>query len=175
MVVRAFRSWMGGIDEATETWRGPVTVGVGTAIALWVVWYFTKASCTMENAREGLCNASNLANFINHQIMAQCLALGLGSATLKGGYNAIMLSRERKRADAAEQRLEEERKRSTQQVEEERKRSTQQVEDERKRIDAMLEEHRAERQVMLSTMAEISNTLARLLARQQNGRSSPEN
>ena len=46
----------------------------------------------------------------------------------------------------------------------------------------MIEESRAERlqyaanqQAMLSTMVEISNTLARLLARQQNGRSSPEN
>ena len=82
-----------------------MALGIGAAVALWVVWYFTKATCTMENARAGLCNAGTVARFINHQILAQCILLGLAVAAVKGGYDEIMVSRERKCADEAEQRL----------------------------------------------------------------------
>ena len=111
-----------------------------------------------------------MARFINHQIMAQCLGLGFASATLKGGYDVIMLNRERKRADEAEARVEQERQRR---------------EEEHKRIDALFEELRQERreerqqnaatqQALLETMSQINLTLARLLEQQQNGSPSRE-
>ena len=168
---------MDGLDEATENWRVPVTLGIVTAAALWAVWFFTKVPCTIENAREGLCNAGSIARFINHQIMAQCLGLGFASATLKGGYDVIMLNRERRRADEAEARAEQERRR---------------VEEERQRVDALLEEVRQEQreerqeqreerqrnaatqQALLETMAQINQTLVRLLERQENGTSARE-
>ena len=121
----------------------------------------------MENAEAGLCNAGAVARFVNHQILAQCILLGLAITAVKGGYDEIMVSRERKRADVAEQRAGEAEERLGQ---------------ERRRVDEMIEEFREERlqyaanqQAMLSTMAEISSTLALLLARQQTGQSSPEN
>ncbi len=165
--MRTFRSGIAGIGEGTGAWRWPVALGVGAAVALWVVWYFTKAPCTMENAEAGLCNAGAVARFVNHQILAQCILLGLAITAVKGGYDEIMVSRERKRADVAEQRAGEAEERLGQ---------------ERRRVDEMIEEFREERlqyaanqQAMLSTMAEISSTLALLLARQQTGQSSPEN
>ncbi len=168
------RSWVAGVGAATGAWRWPVALGVGAAIALWVVWYFTEVPCTIENARKGLCNAGIIAKFINYKILAQCILLGLAVVAVKGGYDEIMVSRERKRADAAEQRADEAEAR---------------LRAERERVDAMIEEYRAEqaenraeraenraeRQAMLNTMAEISSTLAQLLAQQQNGRQSPEN
>ena len=157
--MRALRDRVAGIGEAADPWLGPVALGVSAAALLWVVWYFTKTPCTMESARVEPCNSGVVASFINHQILAQCILLGIAVAAAKGGYNQIMLNRERKRtederrrADAAEARLEEE----------------------RKRMDTLLEEHRAERQAMLNTMAQISDTLAQLLARQNNGHSSSE-
>ena len=157
------QSWTGNIGEATAAWRGPVLWGFSAVLLLWVVWYFTKAPCTMENAREGLCNAGALARFINYQILAQCILLGLAVAAVKGGYNEIMVSRERKRADEAEARLEETRKRVDALYEEffEQQRAEREVD-------------RAERQAVLNTLAQINNTLTQLLARQNNGRSSPE-
>ena len=166
-----FRGWTESIGEATENWRAPVFLDIVTAAALWTVWFFTKAPCTIDNAREGLCNAGALARFINHQIMAQCLELGLASVTLKGGCDVIMLNRERKRADEAEARADDAEAR---------------ISEERKRVDALFEELRQERreerqrndatqQALLETMAQINSTLVQLLERQQNGRPSPEN
>ncbi len=153
------RDWVAGIGETTESWRGPAALGLSAAVLLWVVWYFTATPCTMARGDAGLCNSGIFARYINHQILAQCILLGLAVAAAKGGYNEIMLNREkrrtedeRRRADAAEARLEEE----------------------RKRMDALFEEHRAERQAMMATMAQISDTLVQLLARQRNGQSSSE-
>ena len=170
----ALRNWVAGIVGATEAWRGPVFLGVSAAVLLWAVWYFTKAPCTMAGTKAGTCNPSVLAGGINHQILAQCVLLGLAVGTVKGGYDQVMLNRERKhteeerkRADAAEARLEEE----------------------RKRVDSLFEEHRAEQresreerrqqaatqQALMNTLAEINSTLAQLLVQQRNGRSLPEN
>ena len=154
------RDWVASVGVATQTWRWPAALGLGAAVLLWVVWYFTKSPCTMDNANAGLCNAGFVARFINHQILAQCILLGLAVAAVKGGYDEIMVSRERKRADDAEARLEEE----------------------RKRVDALYAEleaeralERAERQAVLNNLVQINNALTQLLAERQNGRSSPEN
>ena len=128
------RDWVADVGVATQTWRGPACWGVGAAVLLWVVWYFTKAPCNMANAEAGLCNAGAIARLINHQILAQCILLGLAVSAVKGGYNEIMVSRERKRADAAEQRADEAEERLRQ---------------ERKRVDEKIAEIQAERDRLL--------------------------
>ena len=179
----ALRNGAAGIGAATERWRGPVAFGISAAAALWAVWYFTKAPCTMTAAGAGQCNPGALAGYINHQIMAQCMLVGMAAATLKGGYNEIMLNRERKRADAAEERLAEERKRIDEQMglmTEERKRNDERLSEERKRNDALLEEFHAERiqnraaqQEILSRIADTQAILVQLLQQRQNGAGRP--
>ena len=182
------RSWVAGVGEATGAWRWPVALGVGAAIALWVVWYFTEVPCTIENARKGRCNAGIIAKFINYKILAQCILLGLAVVAVKGGYDEIMVSRERKRADAAEQRADEaearlraERERVDAMIEEYRAEQAEyraeQAENRAEQAENRVEraENRAERQAMLNTLTQISATLTQLLAQQQNGRQSPEN
>ena len=149
-------------------------LGLGAALLLWVVWYFTKSACTIESASAGLCNASVAARFINHQILAQCILLGLAVAAVKGGYDEIMVSRERKRADEAEARLAAERKRVDALYEE----YLAELQAERAQREAEREEERelerAERQAMLTTLVQINNSLTQLLAQQQNGRPASE-
>ena len=171
------RDWAADVNVATQTWRGPACWGIGAAVLLWVVWYFTKTPCNMANAEAGLCNAGAIARLINHQILAQCILLGLAVSAVKGGYNEIMVSRERKRADDAEARLEEMRKR----LEAERKRADAlyaerqaELEAERAERQAERELERAERQAVLNNLVLINNALTQLLAERQNGRSSPE-
>ena len=161
-----------------QTWKWPAALGLGAAASQWVVWYFTKSPCTIENALAGVCNAGAIARYIDHQILAQAILLGLAVTAVKGGYDEIMVSRERKRADDAEARLEEERKR----LEEERKRvdalyAERQAELEAERAERQAERalERAERQAVLNNLVQINNALTQLLAERQNGRSSPEN
>ena len=154
------RDWVADMGVATQTWRWPAALGFGVAMLLWVVWYFTKSPCTIEKALDGVCNAGAIARYIDHQILAQAILLGLAVAAVKGGYDEIMVSRERKRADDAEARLE----------------------DARKQIDALYAERqaereldRAERQAVLNNLVQINNALTQLLAERQNGRASVEN
>ena len=104
-MLRALQNLLAYAGRVTETGRGLVALGLSTALVLWLVWYITKAPCTIENAQAGICNTGTLARFINHQILGQCILLGIAVAAAVGGYKEIMVSRERKRADAAEQRL----------------------------------------------------------------------
>ena len=181
VVARWLRNRLADADTATELWRGPVMLGLSAALLLWVVWYFTKAPCTMENAHAGLCNAAPIARYIDHQILGQCILLGIAVAALRGGYNEIMVSRERKRADEAEERLRQERKRADARIEEllaDRRAERERQEAERARLEAERQAEReldrVERQAMLNAMVQISNTLERLAANQQNGQSPPQ-
>ena len=153
-VLRTLRRSAAAVNRATEQWRGPVLFGFVAAASLWTIWFFTHPPCTIARAAAGDCHPGALARYINHEIMAQCLLVGMAAATLKGGYDQLMLNRERKRADAAEERVKLERQR----LEDERKRTDE-------RIDAMHAEMRAERQAM---MAHIIN-LTEMLQQRQNG------
>ena len=109
----------------------------------------------MGNAAAGLCNPGMAANYINLPTLASCLAIGGGFATFAGGYNIIMLSKERQRADAAEERLQAARERYD------------------RLMDELLEDRRqntAAQQAMMTTLAEISAALTQLVQQQQNGR-----
>ena len=140
--------------DATAFWRAPVISGLTTGVGAWLVWYYTKVPCIMENAAAGLCNPGVLAGYINLPALASCLAIGGGFATFTGGYNIIMLNRERQRADEAETRLQAERERYD------------------RLVDELLEDRRqsaATQQAMMNTLVEISATLTRLAEQQQNG------
>jgi len=174
------------VREAVLFWRAPAIAGSVTALGAWTVWYFTKVPCIMENALAGLCNPNLLASYINLPALASCLAIGGGFATATGGYNFIMLNRERQRADDAEARLQAERERGDQlreredQLRERAERRQQRMEE---RYERLLDELEAERrqaaedrrqatvaqQSMMNALVEINATLTRLAERQQNG------
>ena len=117
MLSRAGRNFAGGVNRATERWRGPVAAGCIAAAILWLIWYFTRPPCTMASAAQGICHPGLVAQYINYQIAAQCMLVGMAATTLKGGYDQLMLNRERKRADEAEERLAEERRRNDERME----------------------------------------------------------
>lgn len=117
MLSRAGRNFAGRVNRATERWRGPVAAGCIAAVILWLIWYFTRPPCTMASAAQGMCHPGVVAQYINHQIAAQCMLVGMAATTLKGGYDQLMLNRERKRADEAEERLAEERRRNDERME----------------------------------------------------------
>ena len=178
---RQLRNRLADADAATELWRGPAMLGLSTALILWAVWYFTKAPCTMENAHAGLCNAAPIARYIDHQILGQCILLGIAVMALRGGYNEIMVSRERKRADDAEQRANQEKQRADaaqEKLNQERELMAEKMAEilaERERLEAERraerELDRAERQAILNAMVQINDTLAQMAANQQNGQS----
>lgn len=168
-----FRRWN---EDDPLAWCWPAALGLGAALLLWVVWYFTKAPCTIENASAGLCNASVAARFINHQILAQCILLGLAVAAVKGGYDEIMVSRERKRADEAEERLRFERKRADEMMEEIRAERREELQawrqERREELEARREEREADRlarQALMEVITQMSNAIEQLLER-RNGR-----
>ena len=184
------RTWWTNFREATSFWRAPVIAGVSTGLASWLVWYFTKVPCIIENAVAGLCNPGVLANYINLPALASCLAIGGGFATFTGGYNIIMLNRERQRADEAEARAIKAQERADKIADEVRERllriEEQRNEERRLAVEALQEERRLaaeerlqaleERrqiaindQAIMNTLAEISAILAQLVRQQQNG------
>ena len=82
----------------------------------------------------GLCNPGVLASYITLPALTSCLGIGAGFATLTGGYNIVMLNKERQRADDAEERAIKAQERADQAVEEYRE-----------LYRKMIEEHLAER------------------------------
>ena len=162
--------------------------GIVPAVALWTIWFFTHPPCTIEKAAAGDCNPGVLARYINHEIMAQCLLVGMAGATLKGGYDQLMLNRERKRADEAEERVKLERQRldeERQLRDEDRQRNEERIVEERRRsdarIDAMYAEMREDRQQWQAELREerqqrqaMQDTLTQLLSERQNGNTPKE-
>ena len=186
--LQAWRRIAAGCNRATEQWRGPVSFGFVAAAALWTIWFLTNPPCTIERAAAGACHPGVLARYINHEIMAQCLLVGMAATTLKGGYDQIMLNRERKRADEAEERLklerkrhdeerqrnDEERQRNDERIEalyaelrEERQQSQTELREERQQRQAELQEERRQRQAML-------DTITQLLSERHNGNTPTE-
>lgn len=97
------RRWQ-SFKETVVIWRAPGVAGfIGTA-GSWTVWYYSKVPCIAEAAMAGLCNPGVLASYITLPALTSCLGIGAGFATLTGGYNIVMLNKERQRADDAEER-----------------------------------------------------------------------
>ena len=146
---RVWQRW----NNATETWRGGMMLGVATALTIWVVWYFTKPPCTPDNVAAGLCNGGWLARYINAEILVLAGGAGIAVATLKGGFDTYMLKdmlrQEREARQRAEQELIEERAarktREEQDLAERAARQTQ-AEQERAARQTQAEQERAARQ-----------------------------
>ena len=135
------RRWQ-GFKEAVVVWRAPGTAGfIGTA-GSWTVWYYSKVPCIAEAAMAGLCNPGVLASYITLPALTSCLGIGAGFATLTGGYNIVMLNKERQRADAAEERADAAEGRAIKAQE----RADQAVDEYREMHRRVIEEHLAERQ-----------------------------
>ena len=162
-----------------EFWRGPMLAGALVAAVIWIIWYYTKVPCTAELAADGVCNPGALANYINVDIASRCTAAWLGTTTLTGGINAVMLERERQRTEEANQRVVEAYQRTEeahQRTEEAHQRNEEMRREyaaERKlydeRIQRLIDENREERRTMLDTMAQMSATMAELRRHNGNG------
>ena len=177
-IARAGRLFWDTLGYDADFWRGPVMLGALLAGLTWLVWYFTKVPCTVDNAASGLCNPNVVASFINVDIMSRCTAAWLGATTLTGGINAIMLRRERERTEEANRRADEERKRADERIEqlmtelrEERRQADERLTEERRQGAERLAEERRQssetHQAMMATIAELTSAVAEL--RQRNG------
>ena len=104
-----------GVSDFASDWGGPVGLALVVAVAVWVVWYFTKAACTTTAAANGLCNPALVARFIDVEILLKSGGAALAVGALKGGYDKLMMRRmlneEREARQQAEQQLAVERKR----------------------------------------------------------------
>ena len=113
----------------------PVSAGLAALAVTWVVWYFTGNRCSEELAAATGCNASAAAAFINPALLKDILTNSAIAATGGGIWSYIMISRERRAREAAEQALVQERQRAEERVEEERRRAEERVEEERRRAE----------------------------------------
>ena len=109
--------------------------GLAALVVTWVVWYFTGNSCSEELAAATGCNASAAAAFINPALLKDILTNSAIAATGGGIWSYIMISRERRAREEAEQALVQERQRAEERVEEERRRAEERVEEERRRAE----------------------------------------
>ena len=109
----------------------PIAAGLAALAVTWMIWYFTGNRCSEELAAATGCNASAVAAFINPAMLKDILTNSAIAATGGGVWSYIMISRERRAREAAEQALIQERR----QAEEERQRA----EEERNRLLAEIE------------------------------------
>ena len=163
--------------SALQDFREIATLPVAAALAAlaltWLVWYFTGNRCNEELAIATGCNASALAAFINPALLKDILTNSAIAATGGGVWSYVMITRERRAREAAEQALAEERQRTEaerQRADEERRRvetveaeARERVEEERQRTE---EERRRADEDRARLLAEIER-LTRQLDSQQ--------
>ena len=104
----------------------PVAAALAALAVTWAVWYFTGTRCSAELAAATGCNASSAAAFIHPALLKDIVTNSAIAATGGGIWSYIMITRERRAREAAEQALAQERQRA----EEERQRA----EEERNRL-----------------------------------------
>ena len=116
----------------------PIAAGLAALVVTWTVWYFTGDRCSEILATMTGCNTSAAASFINPGVLKDTVTNSAIAATGGGIWSYIMISRERRAREAAEQALALERQRA----EEERQRAgeeRQRAEEERTRLLAEIE------------------------------------
>ena len=126
------------LQDLREIAALPVVAALAALALTWLVWYFTGNRCTGELAAITGCNESALATFINPALLKDILTNSAIAATGGGVWSYVMITRERRAREAAEQALSEERQRAEeerQRNEEERQRN----EEERNRLLAEIE------------------------------------
>ena len=164
----------------------PGLIATITAVATWLIWYYTNIPCSLELAERTGCNAAAIARYINVDIYGRMLTYSAITGAAGGVWNYDMFTKmraaiaaERNRADEAEKKLAEFRRQAEEerrQAEEERR----QAEEERRQawesFMAMLAEDRRRadesQQAFMTALSEITTQVARLVERQNgNGRS----
>ena len=131
--------------SAAQDFREIATLPVAAALAAlavtWAVWYFTGNRCSEELATATGCNASAAAAFVNPALLKDILTNSAIAATGGGVWSYIMITRERRAREAAEQAreaAEQAREAAEQALARERER----VEEERRRAEERIEEER---------------------------------
>ena len=81
----------------------PVAAALAALVVTWTIWYFTGNRCTEELAAATGCNASTAAAFINPALLKDILTNSAIAATGGGVWSYIMITRERRAREAAEQ------------------------------------------------------------------------
>jgi signal transduction histidine kinase len=112
----------------------PVAAALAALAVTWAVWYFTGTRCAEELAAATGCNSSAVAAFINPAMLKDIVTNSAIAATGGGVWSYVMITRERRAREAAEQALVKERERA----DEERKRADEEHEranEERRRAD----------------------------------------
>ena len=88
----------------------PLAFALIAAFVTWAVWFLTTEPCIATLAKTTGCSLSAWARFINLELLNKIFVHGAIAGGAGGLGNYIMLRRERERADAAERRLNDERK-----------------------------------------------------------------
>ena len=127
---RLRRAWQ-DFKANVVVWRAPGIAGVIGTVGAWTVWYYSSVPCTVMAAMAGRCNPGVFASYITLPVLTSCLGIGAGCVAIVGGYNVVMLNRERQRADAAEERAIQAQERANQIADETRERMFQ-IEEERR-------------------------------------------
>ena len=161
-------------DFASD-WAAPIVLGLITAVAVWTVWYFTKAPCTTTAVENGSCNPGIIASFIDVEILLKSGGAALAVGALKGGYDRYimrnMLNQERETLNRERETLNRERE-ALNREREARHLAEQQLADERKRADETIQmvtelvnEFREERRQNAATQQAMLDAVLRLVER----------
>ncbi len=126
----------------------PLALGGVVAGLTWVVWFLTVEPCTPELAKTTGCSLSSLGKYINLDLFNKMVVDGGVAGGFGGIGSYVMITRERHRADAAEQRaLEERQARETErQAREEERQAWEEERQARERAEQQARE-RAEQQI----------------------------
>ena len=150
----------------------PVAAGLAALVVTWVIWYFTGNRCSQELAATTGCNASAVAAFINPTLLKDILTNSAIAATGGGIWSYIMITRERRAREAAEQArqtAEQAKEAAEQALTQERQRGEERVEEERRRAEERVEEERRRAEEERNRLIAEIERLTRRLDNQQNG------
>ena len=88
-----------------EILRLPVFAALVAIVATWLVWYFTSASCSPELAQTTGCNPSQVARYVNLEIVNKAFTHAAVAAGGGGIWSYAVITRERRAREAAEMQL----------------------------------------------------------------------
>ena len=93
------------LRDLWEILRLPVFAALAAIVATWLVWYFTSASCSPELAQTTGCNPSQVAWYVNLEIMNKAFTHAALAAGGGGIWSYAVITRERRAREATEMQL----------------------------------------------------------------------
>lgn len=75
----------------------PALAGTPAATITWLVWFYTTAPCTADNAIELMCRQNPMARYISTSVFHHCVIHASIAATIVGGPDLMLFLRERQR------------------------------------------------------------------------------